>query len=144
MSKSFYAKMHNMDDSGHMDPVERILRKDKEARTPEDLSILEGKVENNEFLLKFKNTPKIRDLCRTMKIGSYQADEVIITEGEVGDKFYILYIGEVSISKGQKQQILKGKIVQVSSQSVSVSFLTSVYRNNYVTCSLAIHLAKWL
>ena len=53
-----------------------------------------------------------------MKIGSYQADEVIITEGEVGDRFYILYMGEVSISKGQKQQVLKGKIIQVSVTSL--------------------------
>ena len=97
-----------------MDPLERILRKEPDARTPDDLSVLEGKVENNEFLLKFKNTPKLRDLCRAMKVGNFQADEVIITEGEVGDKFYILHTGEVSISKGQKQQLLKGKIVQVS------------------------------
>ena len=82
------------------------------------MAVIEGKVENNEFLLKFKNTPKLRDLCRTMKIGSYQADEVIITEGEVGDRFYILYMGEVSISKGQKQQVLKGKIIQVSVTSL--------------------------
>ena len=89
-----------MEMSTDMDPLERILRKDPESRTAEDLSILEGKVENNEFLLKFKNTPKLRDLCRSMKIGCYAADEVVITEGEIGDKFYILYIGEVSISKG--------------------------------------------
>ena len=64
--------MHNEEeDSGHIDPIERILRKDAESRTPEELSHLEGKVENNEFLLKFKNTPKLRDLCRAMKVGSY-------------------------------------------------------------------------
>lgn len=114
MSKSFYAKIQEMDDSGQMDPLERILRKEPDARTPEDISMIEGRVESNEFLLKFKNTPKLRDLCRSMRVGSFQADEVIITEGEVGDKFYILYTGEVSISKGQKQQLLKGKIVQVS------------------------------
>ena len=46
-----------------------------------------------------------------MKVGSYGPDEVIIIEGEIGDKFYILYEGEVAISKGQKMQVLKGKIV---------------------------------
>ena len=113
-----------------MDPLERILRKESDARTPEDLAVIEGKVENNEFLLKFKNTPKLRDLCRTMKIGSYQADEVIITEGEVGDRFYILYMGEVSISKGQKQQVLKGKIIQVS--VTNLSSLTNLAFDIYI------------
>ena len=37
-----------------------------------------------------------------------------MVEGEIGDKFYILFKGEVSISKGQKMNVLKGKIVQVS------------------------------
>jgi CRP-like cAMP-binding protein len=35
-----------------------------------------------------------------MKISSYKPDDVIITEGEIGDKFYILYKGEVAVSKG--------------------------------------------
>ena len=68
-------------------------------------------LKDNEFLLKFKNTPKLRDLCKTMRLASYKPDEVIITEGEIGDKFYILLKGEVSISKGQRAQALKGKIV---------------------------------
>ena len=75
-------------------------------------------LKDNEFLLKFKNTPKLRDLCKTMRLASYKPDEVIITEGEIGDKFYILLKGEVSISKGQRAQALKGKIVQVSHYSI--------------------------
>mmetsp|Transcript_26172 Transcript_26172/g.32719 ORF Transcript_26172/g.32719 Transcript_26172/m.32719 type:complete len:147 (+) Transcript_26172:203-643(+) len=47
-----------------------------------------------------------------MKTASYKPDDVIITEGEIGDKFYIVFKGEVSISKGQKTQLLKGKITQ--------------------------------
>lgn len=54
------------DDIDIMDPIERILRKNSDTRTPEELSILEAKVENNEFLTKFKNSPKLRDLCKTM------------------------------------------------------------------------------
>ena len=67
-----------------------------------------------------------------MKISSYSSDEVIITEGEVGDKFYIVYTGEVSISKGQKMHVLKGKITQVST---STSTKTR-FRNTYATFSL--------
>ena len=88
------------EDSDILDPLDRILKKDAAARDPEELSILESKVENNEFLTKFKNTPKLRDLCKTMKLGTFQKDEVIMVEGEIGDKFYILFKGEVSISKG--------------------------------------------
>ena len=51
-----------------------------------------------------------------MKLEPYKVDEVIITEGEIGDRFYILYKGEVSISKGQRTHVLKGKIVQVSTE----------------------------
>ena len=51
---------------------------------------------------KFRNTQKLKDLCRTMQTASYAPDDVIMTEGEVGDKFYIVYEGEVSINKGQR------------------------------------------
>ena len=42
------------------------------------------------------------DLCRLLKVATYKPDQVIVTEGEIGDKFYIVHLGEVSISKGQR------------------------------------------
>ena len=47
-----------------------------------------------------------------MLVASYNPDDVIITEGEIGDKFYIVLQGEVSISKGQKTTMIKSKITQ--------------------------------
>ena len=62
-------------------------------------------------MAKFRNSQKMKDLCRQMGMSSYKVDEVVMTEGEIGDKFYIVYEGEVSISKGQKTHFIKGNIV---------------------------------
>ena len=94
-----------------MDPLERILHTESARRNPEDIAMLEIKVEENEFLAKFRNTQKMKDLCRQMKLNNYKMDEVIMTEGEIGDLFFIVYSGEVAIHKGQKTSLIKSKIV---------------------------------
>ena len=70
-----------------------------------------------------------------MKISSYSTDEVVISEGEIGEKFYILYSGEVSISKGQKFHVLNPKITQVNKYSLYFAERI-IFRNTFVTSSL--------
>lgn len=46
MSKTFHDKMMDVEDN-KLDPIERILLKKQDDRTPEDISMLEAKVEVN-------------------------------------------------------------------------------------------------
>ena len=78
-------------------------------RSDQELGLLVEFTEENEFLCKFKNTGKLKELCRAMRLVTYIQDEVIIVEGEIGDKFYIVANGLVSVHKGSK---VGNKIVQ--------------------------------
>ena len=53
-------------------------------------------------MTKFKNQPKLTDMCKHMSIKICKADEVVITEGEIGDTFYILVTGKLIVYKSQK------------------------------------------
>ena len=41
-------------------------------------------------------------MCKQMKMIEVKQDEVLITEGEIGDKFYILVTGKLTVYKSQK------------------------------------------
>ena len=78
-------------------------------RNDQEIELLVEFTEENEFLSKFKNTPKLKQLCWAMRLATYSQDEVIIVEGEIGDKFYIIADGLVGVHKGSK---VDNKIVQ--------------------------------
>lgn len=42
-----------------------------------------------------------------MHLEVYNADEILFKEGDVGDKFYIIYEGRVGISIGRKQNLIE-------------------------------------
>lgn len=39
------------------------------------------------------------EICRALKLGRYKAGEVICTQGDPGDAFYVLMSGHIQISK---------------------------------------------
>lgn len=51
---------------------------------------------------QFKGTVKLKELCKYMRIQHFDTRETIITEGDIGDTFYIIYSGGVSVYKQQK------------------------------------------
>ena len=72
MERSFFKKMNSVQDSMSMlTPVLTALYKEPHLRTPQDISILESYAENNEFLAKFKDNRKLRELCRIMRLISF-------------------------------------------------------------------------
>ncbi|KAI4464598.1 cyclic nucleotide-dependent protein kinase [Holotrichia oblita] len=88
------------------DTYQRILIRN--ARTQED--------ELMSFLKKVPNVNKLRDeklqtLMKIFKTEFFTPDTVIVREGEIGDKFYIIRVGSASVSKevdGKVADLIKG------------------------------------
>jgi CRP-like cAMP-binding protein len=55
-------------------------------------------------LAQFKGTKKLTDLCREMRLEEFEEKNAIIREGELGEKFYIIYSGKVAVYKNTKVQ----------------------------------------
>jgi len=55
-------------------------------------------------LKQFKGTVKLKELCKYMTIQHFGARETIIQEGDIGETFYIIYSGRVSVYKQQKSE----------------------------------------
>ncbi len=54
---------------------------------------------------QFKGTPKLKELCKHLKVEVYDEGQTIIQEGEYGETFYIIYTGRVTILKFKKNDI---------------------------------------
>ena len=61
-------------------------------------------IQANPFLSKFVDNGELKNLIRHMNIESFEANSILFTEGDTGDKFYIIYEGRVGISI--KEQIV--------------------------------------
>ena len=46
------------------DFLRKILEKPASEKSPKDVAYIETIVENNEFLIKYKNTPNLTDMCK--------------------------------------------------------------------------------
>lgn len=83
----------------------RILNSEPDERTEEEVSLLQSIFEDNKFLKQFKGTPKLRELCKHLKVERYDENQTIIQEGEFGETFYIIYTGRVTILKFKKNEL---------------------------------------
>eukprot|EP00471_Norrisiella_sphaerica_P013908 CAMPEP_0184496734 /NCGR_PEP_ID=MMETSP0113_2-20130426/34748_1 /TAXON_ID=91329 /ORGANISM="Norrisiella sphaerica, Strain BC52" /LENGTH=910 /DNA_ID=CAMNT_0026883507 /DNA_START=342 /DNA_END=3074 /DNA_ORIENTATION=+ len=50
-----------------------------------------------------------RQFAEALRIECHEADQVIFKEGEEGDKFYIIYLGEISVSVGGRPLVRLGE-----------------------------------
>ena len=48
----------------------------------------------------------MRDICRQMEVKKYEENDIVMTEGEIGDAFYIVLDGVLQVYKAQKTQAL--------------------------------------
>lgn len=69
-------------------------------------------LQENKFLNEIKNTKKLRDLCKYMFIRSYNERETIFEEGSVGDTFFIIHAGKVTVYKSQKTEVNESAILR--------------------------------
>ena len=51
-----------------------VLKKSPQSRSPQDVDLIESYVDDNEYMIKYKNTQQMRDLCRKMRIESFKTD----------------------------------------------------------------------
>ncbi|CDW71126.1 cyclic nucleotide-binding domain containing protein [Stylonychia lemnae] len=95
--------------------LRKILKTSPEKRCDDDIKLIEALVEvnitqssktiqDNKFLKQFKGTVKLKELCKYMRIQHFGARETIIQEGDIGETFYIIYSGRVSVYKQQKSE----------------------------------------
>ena len=83
----------------------RILKSEPDLRNDEEVSLIQSIFEDNKFLKQFKGTPKLKELCKHLKVEVYDEGQTIIQEGEYGETFYIIYTGRVTILKFKKNEI---------------------------------------
>jgi hypothetical protein len=56
----------------------QILNSQPHTRTDEEVSIIQSIFEDNKFLKQFKGTPKLKELCKQLKLQRYEESETII------------------------------------------------------------------
>lgn len=88
-----------------------VLMKRPQERTDDDIDDILTIVEDNEFLKQFKNSNKLRELCRYMMLQHFGARQTIFEQDDEGDCFYIIYSGRVSVYVNDKAvaELNKGK-----------------------------------
>lgn len=62
---------------------------------------------------KFKGTKKLTDLCREMTLEEFERNDKIFLEGELGDKFYIIFRGTVNVMQFTKMNDMFQNIERV-------------------------------
>jgi len=86
------------------------MSKPPNERTPEDLQMIYRLVRENEFFTKSKHIKdRLPELCKHMRIQKYLANDTVVNEGEVGDTFYIVYSGKLTVYKVAQSEVNKEK-----------------------------------
>jgi hypothetical protein len=55
-----------------------ILNSEPQDRTSEQVSMIQSIFEDNKFLKQFKGTPKLKELCKQLKVQRYEEGQTII------------------------------------------------------------------
>ena len=104
------------------------MSKPPNERTPEDLQMIYRLVrvsvyssinfidsQENEFFTKSKHIKdRLPELRKHMRIQKYLANDTVVNEGEVGDTFYIVYSGKLTVYKVSQSEVNKEKQLVVS------------------------------
>jgi hypothetical protein len=60
------------------DELLSILNSEPQDRTNEEVSMIQSIFEDNKFLKQFKGTPKLKELCKQLKVQRYEEGQTII------------------------------------------------------------------
>jgi hypothetical protein len=55
-----------------------ILNSQPQERSNEQVSMIQSIFEDNKFLKQFKGTPKLKELCKQLKVQRYEEGQTII------------------------------------------------------------------
>jgi CRP-like cAMP-binding protein len=109
----------NVDSSGlkrkalPKDPILVVLAQPKGERKKKHLACVVDFISNLKFFQAFKNEPEIlNEIAAEVELTSYEKGQFIFEEGMLGEHFYIIMDGEVSIVKCKKKE--DGEIVSTN------------------------------
>jgi signal-transduction protein with cAMP-binding, CBS, and nucleotidyltransferase domain len=75
-----------------------ILKKNLEARNDKDLNQLIPYIKENHFFKQRQiNYKHLTEVCSVMKYEYFPKGDFVFTQGDYGDKFYIILNGSVSV-----------------------------------------------
>ena len=108
------------------DPLLDALDKDSDDRTDADISLIYRYASEIPFFargLRYSTFSKavLRDICKALCVEDYDPQEIVFRQGEVGDKFYIIYSGEthVLVDQHETDGIHRASIVQAGRDSTT-------------------------
>jgi CRP-like cAMP-binding protein len=82
--------------------MRRTLMKHRSSRSDSEISEASEVLQFNPFLSKFVENNELKNLIQLMNLEFFEQGEVLFKEGDIGDKFYIIYEGRIGISIGNK------------------------------------------
>ena len=75
-----------------------ILLKDQGSRSNQDIQSIASIISNVKFFQSLKDTKSIfNEVCKYLTYEHFETSQFIITEGEIGDKFYIILKGQAGV-----------------------------------------------
>jgi CRP-like cAMP-binding protein len=80
--------------------VERIkafMSKIPEMRTTKECRVIASMLHHIKFLEQYKNSDELVDMTRYLRVETYKPKSVVFRQGDLGDKFYIILDGSVTI-----------------------------------------------
>ena len=80
-------------------PCISVLKKERAERTEEDMEVLLHHLKGVKFFGDLEQDLQ-RELVRSLEVETMEEDGVLMREGDVGHKFYIVLCGKVSVYKG--------------------------------------------
>ena len=85
--------------------MRRTLMKHRSNRTDSEIYEAAEVLQVNPFLSKFVENDALKNLIQLMNLEFFEQGDVLFNEGDIGDKFYIIYDGRVGISIGNKGMV---------------------------------------
>ena len=84
-------------------PCITVLKKERDQRSDEDMEVLLHHLKGVKFFGDLEQDLQ-RELVRSLEVETVDEDTVVMSEGDVGYKFYIILCGRVSVWKGVPDQ----------------------------------------
>ncbi|KAL4429897.1 hypothetical protein ABPG74_022920 [Tetrahymena malaccensis] len=80
-----------------IEELRKLLSVPPEERTDQNIQEIAKQVSGIQFLSKYKHSQEFKDICRYLYIKSLDTRQYVFKQGDIGDAFYIILSGGVTI-----------------------------------------------
>ncbi|EAR83882.2 cyclic nucleotide-binding domain protein (macronuclear) [Tetrahymena thermophila SB210] len=80
-----------------IEELRKLLTVPPEERTDQNIQEIAKQVSGIQFLSKYKHSQEFKDICRYLYIKSLDTRQYVFKQGDIGDAFYIILSGGVTI-----------------------------------------------